>query len=144
MKAQAASMVRRARHGVRRRTGRLARSISGPVNVRGGHIEAKLYSDHPGARIQDEGGRIRAGRRDMPVPIGDVKVHPRSVSGLFLLRAKSGKRFLATKTAGNIRLWFRLMSEVNVPATRWAQKAHERTAQQVPGALLQRIHKRVT
>lgn len=144
MDGQADDLERHARRNVRRRTGALARSLEADVRVSGGMVKARLTSDHPAARIQDEGGRVRARGRRLAVPIGSVRVHPRSVPGLFLMRARSGKRFLATKQGGAIRLWFRLMDEVQIRGNQYAQRALAAVDAQVPSALLDRVHRRVT
>ncbi len=144
MHDKARDLERHAKRRARRRSGALIRSLEGTVRVRGGVVEAALQSDHPAARIQDVGGRVRARGRRMPVPIGNVRISPRSVSGLFLLRAKNGKRLLATRTRGSLRLWFRLMDEVRVPGNRYATKALRKVGRQVPDAVRARIHERVT
>lgn len=94
-----------------RRTGDLARSWRDAYS--GGSVV--VASDHPAAPIVEHGGRI-VGRPLLAVPIA---IDARKLGGprqdshrLFVLRARDGRLFLATRQGGHVALRWRLMSSV--------------------------------
>lgn len=116
-----------------RRTGALARSLRGTVDLDSrNRVSLSLWTEHPAAAALDQGARIRARRRSLTVPIGGVTMPARSAVGAFVLRARDGRRFLARREGGGLRLMFRLMEEVTIRGSGYATAAFEAEAAALP------------
>ena len=72
------------------------------------------------ASLQDTGGTIRSAKL-LRVPIGP---NP-SGGAMFVLKARDGRLFLATKTAGEILLQYRLMRSVDIKPTYFMREGFE-------------------
>jgi len=134
------------REGIRhapKHTGALRRSLR--VNDRSTErgVELALQSDDPAAGMQESGGTLLARRRLMTVPIGAERAHwdssgtrrePRSIPGLFRIRAKNGREYLVTRQGRDLILRFALRRRVRQEGQGWATAAVRAAAPQLePG-----------
>lgn len=128
LKRAAAGMKR---SGSGRKTGQLARAVGmtmpGQTLTIGTNVQKQ--TDVKYAKIQDEGGTIKAKKKFLTIPLKGVKMRARDYPDAFFLRAK-GNLFLVQpkwKKArggesygrGGLDFLFLLKPEVHLPATRW-------------------------
>lgn len=116
-----------------RHTGALRRSLRVAFRRTPKGMDVALTSDDPAALIQETGGTIRASsRRDMTVPIGQERAmwdatgtrrRARDVAGLFKIRARNGRVYLATREGGSLVLRFQLRKQVRQDGQGWASQA---------------------
>lgn len=114
-------------------TGALRRSLRVLDRRRGdGSVELALQSADPAAGMQEDGGILLANRRPMTVPIGAERAYwdssgtrrePRSIPGLFRIRARDGREYLVTRTGRQLVLRFALRRRVRQEGQGWATAA---------------------
>lgn len=115
-----------------RHTGALRRSLRVYSRESGGAVELALHSDDPAAGMQESGGILMARRHPMTVPIGSERAYwdasgtrrePRQIAGLFRIRARNGREYLATRTGRQLVLRFALRHAVRQEGQGWATAA---------------------
>jgi len=114
-------------------TGALRRSLSIRDRRVGDKVELAIHSDDPAAGMQQDGGLLR-GRPLMSVPIGverrywdstGTRREARQIPGLFEIRARDGRRFLATRVGRQLVLRFARRRYVRQDGQGWATRAVE-------------------
>jgi hypothetical protein len=125
------------------RTGALRGSYQAEMRRRpDGLLDVVVSSTDPAAATQEEGGKVTG--RNMPVPIGEARgINPRSVVGLFMLTARDGRRYLAAHEGQSLRLWYALLDEVTVPATRPLGRAVDEHADDIADEAVDETARRV-
>jgi hypothetical protein len=105
------------------RTGELRRSLSAESSVDGDVLALALASDHPAARVLDQGGRITGQRGLLAIPIprdsSARRLTPEQVSGLRSAVDRAGRPVL--RDSSGVR--YALRSEVTIRGTRFMETA---------------------
>jgi len=111
-----------------RKTGKLAQSVGGKTTQEGKQIRTIIGSGvfapaTPYAKLQDEGGKIKAKRRKyLTIPFEGVKGWAREYQNTFVR-----KNVIFQKTGPkSIRPLFSLKKEVDIPASNWFSATMER------------------
>lgn len=96
-----------------------------------------VVSDHPGARLLDEGGEVRAGSKLMPVPLTPAAQdkRPRAFGKpLVSVRTSGGEILLAEKDSKErLVAHYVLKKRVRLSGTGYAMRAAQSSASELPG-----------
>jgi hypothetical protein len=138
--------------GSGRKTGQLARAVGRLTRERmlivGTNVNRE--TDVKYARIQDEGGTIRAKKKCLAIPLKGVKMRARDYPDAFVITSKKGNVLLVQQKWGKVRggensvrkgltPLFLLKPEVHLPATRWFSGTMMRMESLLPGYMDERV-----
>ena len=139
LRALLAEQAERARRMAPRDTGAMGRSVVTETRGDLGAGSLSLGSTHPGAALQDAGGVVR-GRPWLAIPIGPQRYSsPRLESGLFALRSRDGRVFLASRRGGALDLRWRLVRSIVVRGTHWISDPARAIAHQAPDVVAEAL-----
>lgn len=136
------------RKAVRVRSGALQRSLRVTSRARGDRTQLVIASRDPAARVQEEGATLRSNGRPMTVPVGAFLAEgmrdASDVPGLFPIRARDGRVYLATRSGRQLSIRFALRHEVRQEGRGWATTATKSAARKMEPDVRRRFVKHLT
>jgi hypothetical protein len=132
VKAAKTSAAGMKKSGQGRKTGQLARSVGMAVRSDGLSQEITVGTGISGdksviyARIQDQGGTIRAKKKYLTIPMPGILGRASNYPDSFIIRSKAGNPLIVErKGKSGMRVLFVLKREVTLPATNWFSRPLE-------------------
>jgi hypothetical protein len=138
--------------GSGRKSGQLARAVGMRMDERTLSVGTNIVkaTDVKYAKIQDEGGTIRAKKKYLTIPLRGVKMRARDYPDAFFVRSKAGNLLLVQQKWGKVRggensarrgleVLFLLKPEVTLPATRWFSGTMMRMSSLLPGYMSEKV-----
>lgn len=117
-----------------RRTGALAGSY-GVEEIDGG---TGAVSRHPGARLADEGGVVRAKGQALAIPFSSSGIarvkNAEAIGSLVVIKRDAGRSLLASVSAGRFEPHFTLIDQVSIRGTGYVARARQAAEKRIEAA----------